>query len=83
MSGPDDFVDIMGTLTNFIQGQRNIAYNEAVDEMLSSVKQWVRLQGIESAGDYIPVVLNDFLEKYEARDRASRLEIVDIVDSDG
>jgi len=59
----NDFVGIMGDLANFVQNERVAAYNEAVDEMLTHVKNWVREQKIDPTGDNIPDILNDFLDQ--------------------
>lgn len=54
----DDFVDIIGSLTNFVQNERVAAYNEAVDMMLGSVREWMRAQGIRPDSEHLPELLD-------------------------
>jgi len=62
---PDDFVDIMLQLTNFVQNERVASYNEGVDSMLASVRGWIREHRLDPSGDNIPDMLDDFLERYK------------------
>jgi hypothetical protein len=66
----DDFVDIVGSLTNFVQNERVAAYNEAVDDMLNSLREWVRLEGFPPSGDHLPDILNDFMKKWSQKSGA-------------
>lgn len=55
----DDFVNIIGSLTNFVQNERVAAYNEAVDDMLNNVRAWLREHGREPKGKYLPELLDE------------------------
>ena len=65
----DDFVDLVGHLTNFVQNERVAAYNEAVTDMKKSVKDWIREQKLDPVGDDIPTLLDSFIEAWAKVDR--------------
>lgn len=67
---PDDFVDLIGHLTNFVQNERVKSYNEAVDMMLQSAREWLRLNGAAPQGDNMPDLLDEIAE--HARKTAPR-----------
>jgi hypothetical protein len=47
----DDFVGIVGAITNFVQNERIKAYNEAVDMMLDNTRAWMIENGITPIPD--------------------------------
>lgn len=65
----DDFVELVGSLTNFVQNERTAAYNEAVDDMHNSIREWIRLQKLKPSGDNIPDMLNDFIDQWARVER--------------
>lgn len=62
-----DLVDIGSSLLNWIQNERVKSYNEGVDDMLKSVKEWARLIDIDPHGDNMPDLLNDILNQITQR----------------
>lgn len=66
---PDDFVGLIGSLTNYIQNQRVASYNEAVDDMLRSVRQWMILHDVHHGdGDRdLPEMLDSIAHHFNAR----------------
>ena len=69
MTESDDFVGIIGSLTNFVQNQRIASYNEAVDDMQNSVRGWIVEQGVKPVGEHIPELLDDFIKKWAQIER--------------
>jgi hypothetical protein len=66
MSG-DDFVGIVGQLTNFIENERTGAYNEGVDMILGNAKAWMREEGISPKSDNIPSLLDEIKAYFQER----------------
>lgn len=60
-----DFVDIIGSLTNFVQNERVAAHNEGVDEMLDAIRSWMIFEGIRmtsgeaTPNESVPELLNE------------------------
>jgi hypothetical protein len=47
----DDFVGVVGAITNFVENERIKAYNEAVDMMLDNTRAWMIENGITPIPD--------------------------------
>lgn len=62
----NDFVDIVGQLTSFVQNERVAAYNEGMEAMIGEVRSWIKLQGHKPNGDNIPDLLEDYAQKVAA-----------------
>jgi hypothetical protein len=67
----DDFVDLIGGLTNYIQNERVRSYNEGVDMVLHSAREWLRLRGYSHDADNMPDLLNCLMNELDARDDAA------------
>jgi hypothetical protein len=63
MSEPrDDFVGVVGAITNFVENERIRAYNEAVDMMLDKTRTWMIDKGITPIPDASMPTLLDQIE---------------------
>ena len=62
----DDLVGILGSLANFIQNQRIMAYNEAIDTMLSHVRNWMREEGLSANGNDLKSLLDEIKTEWIA-----------------
>jgi hypothetical protein len=58
----DDFVGIVSGLTNFIQNERTAAYNEAVDMMVNSARDWLIIRDAHPKGKYLPELLDEIAD---------------------
>lgn len=54
-----DFVEIVAGLTGFIERERLDSYNEGVDMILDSIREWMRNRGISASGDNAPDLLDE------------------------
>lgn len=55
----DDFVGIVSGLTNYIQNERVRAYNEAVDMMLNSAREYLQMHDVVPQGKHLPELLDE------------------------
>jgi len=59
---PDDFVDLIGSLTNYIHNERIAAHNEAINMMLNEIRGWMNGQDIPHNGNTVPDLLHEIRE---------------------
>jgi hypothetical protein len=63
---PEDFVGLIGGLTNYIQNQRVASYNEGVDDMLRSVRGWMAMHEIDHNERALPEMLDTIAHHFKA-----------------
>lgn len=68
----DDFMEVVTTLTTYVQNERVRAYNEGVDDMIGSIKKWMELHSMSPIGTDVPGLL-DSINAY-AMSRGARAE---------
>lgn len=61
-----DFVAILGSLSNFIANERVEAYNEAIDMMLTNTREWMRDKGIATEAKDLPELLYEIEAHFTA-----------------
>lgn len=64
----DDFVGVVSGLTTYIQNERSKAYNEAVDMMLESTREYLRHSGATPRGKHLPELLDEIFERGRSRE---------------
>jgi hypothetical protein len=68
-----DFVGIIGDFANFVQQERNAAYEEAEKQWLRYIKDWIREQHIDpSTADNVPDILDDFINQWASSRRMEK-----------
>jgi hypothetical protein len=70
-SEPNDFVSILGSLTNFVENERVRAYNDGVDMMLGQTKKWMQMSGMLPRGDNLTDLLVEIEAQVAARHRSA------------
>lgn len=64
--GTEDFVGIVSDLTSYIQNERVRSYNEGVDMMLGSAREWMRLKNYRTSADNLPDILDELMRQVDA-----------------
>jgi len=69
----DDFIDVVNSLTNFVQNDRISSYNEGLDDAIDGICGWMLLEGIwqenraVGPNEGITELLNQIKEHFEAK----------------